>query len=92
MIFLPIAALCLRTSGEYREQFERESAVMRTVLATDPQRFGRVTIDEYSSTGMAGLYGPVETSADRARLVQLLTPHFGAGGAQTRVRVEPSTP
>jgi hypothetical protein len=36
---------------------------MRTVLATDPQGFGRVTIDEYSSTGMAGLYGTAPTPA-----------------------------
>ena len=92
VIFLPIGVLCLRTSGGYREQFERESALMRTVLLADQQTFGRVTIDEASSTGMAGLYGTVPTEADRARLVQMLTPHFGPGGAQARVKVEPDTP
>ena len=92
VIFLPIAVLCLRTSVEYREQFERESVLMRTVLATDPQRFGHVTIDEFSSNGMAGLHGTVATPADRECLVRALMPHFGPEGARTRVRVEPGAP
>jgi hypothetical protein len=38
VIVLPIAALCLRETGEYRKRFTQESALLRAVLDADPAR------------------------------------------------------
>jgi hypothetical protein len=92
VIVLPIAALCVRETGEYRAQFDRESAVLRAALDADPARYAGVTVEEYSSTGIAGLYGTVATTEDRTALVQALTPHFGSEGARMRVQVKFSQP